>query len=63
MKANILCPNCKKTILDVELIGPHAEFETQCPLCGPISGVVLFSFRDFGAEAGDGIADSSDLRH
>jgi len=45
MVANILCPNCKQATLDVELSGPHAEYSAQCPVCGPISGFVIFDFR------------------
>ncbi len=29
-------------MLDVELFGPNAEYETQCPLCGLVSGWVIF---------------------
>jgi uncharacterized Zn finger protein len=43
MHAKIQCPNCEKATLAVELSGPNGnEYSTQCPICGPISGVVFF---------------------
>lgn len=51
MQASILCTNCKKAILKVDLLGQYDEFATRCPVCGPISGFVIVSFRDFGADA------------
>jgi hypothetical protein len=56
MQANILCPNCRKTTLDVELFGPHAEYVAQCPVCGPVSGFVIFDFRH--AHFNDGLPEA-----
>jgi hypothetical protein len=53
MQATILCPKCKQIRLTVNRFGPNAEYAAHCPTCGPVSGFVIFGFRDFGSEPND----------
>jgi hypothetical protein len=59
MQASILCPNCKKATLNVNLFGSHAEYAAQCPVCGPVFGFVILGFRDVGLEPTDKLPGQS----